>query len=105
MQTTFFAVVLAFATLAACGGNDPSPSGASNACTLTFVRTIDDAHLQVAIERALQRQDPCGLDTTMRTSDLRNPSPFELVRVERDEESVRAVFEARPETRSANPAG
>jgi len=102
MQTFSVAVVLAFATLAAaCGGTD-RPGAVPNACAVTFARAIDDAQLQAAIESALQRQDPCSLTSAMRTSDLRSSSPFELVRIERDEESVRAVFQAVPETRSAN---
>ena len=103
MKTLSVSVAFALATLAACGGTDPSVSG-SNACTVAFAPSMDDAHLRVAIESALRRQDPCASDTAMRTSDLRSSSPFELVRVERDEQSVRAVFQARPETRSANLA-
>jgi len=102
VKTLSVAVVLASATLAACGGTDEAPSGASHSCTITFARSIDDAHLQAALVQALRRQDPCALDGAMRASD---PSPFELVRVERDEESVRAVFQAVPEMRPANPAG
>jgi hypothetical protein len=103
MKTLSVSVAFVFATLAACGGTDPSVSG-SNACTVAFAASIDEGHLRVAIESALRRQDPCASETEMRTAGLRSPSPFELVRVERDEESVRAVFQVRPETRSANPA-
>src|SRR4051812_4765443 len=114
MQTTSgtcsrFATAAAIATLAilaACGGIDAPPvAGTNTACTLALAASTGDADLQAAIENALRRQDPCSLpDAPLRSaaratgSDVR--TSYQLVRVERDEESVRAVFEAVPETRS-----
>ena len=115
MQTTSefrfsrFASAIAIAaatTLAACGGSDQSPGG-SSACTITLHASTDDAHLQMAIENALRRQDPCSLpDAPLRKTEARAAggdvrTSYELVRVERDDQSVRAVFAAVPETRSA----
>jgi len=103
------AAIAALATVAACGGTDSAPGAGSNTpCTIALAASTDDAHLQQAIETALRRQDPCSLpDTPLRTtsvrasgSDLR--TSYQLVRIERDEESVRAVFEAVPEMRSSN---
>src|SRR5205823_12032413 len=117
MQTTSgfrfsrFASAIAIAaatTLAACGGTDQSPGG-SGACTLTLHASTDDAHLQAVIENALQRQDPCSLsDAPLRKTESRAAgaggdvrTSYQLVRIERDDQSVRAVFQAAPETRSA----
>jgi hypothetical protein len=102
----FASAVAIAATLAACGGTDQSPSGSSG-CTLALHASTDDAHLQAAIETALRRQDPCSLaDPALRTVEARTAgadvrTSYELVRVERDDQSVRAVFAAAPETRSA----
>jgi len=97
-------------TLAACGGIDPPSSAtAPGGCTITLSASTDDAHLQAVIETALRRQDPCSLaDPLLRAAAVRATgtgadvrSSYQLVRVERDTESVRAVFQAVPETRLA----
>src|SRR5437868_2063972 len=93
------------ASLAACGGTDQSHGG-TGACTITRSASTDDAHLQAAIENALRRQDPCSLpDAPLRAAEARAAgadvrTSYELVRVERDDQSVRAVLRAAPETRS-----
>jgi hypothetical protein len=100
--------IAAAAVVAACGGIDPpSSASAPGGCTIALSASTDEAHLQAAIESALRRQDPCSLaDPQLRApaaratgtgADVR--SSYELVRVERDTESVRAVFQAVPETR------
>jgi len=99
--------VFAFAILAACGQTDGAPvAGTSTACTIALAASTDDAQLQAAIETALRRQDPCSLpDAPLRAearttgTDVR--TSYQLVRIDRDEESVRMVFEAAPATRSA----
>jgi hypothetical protein len=103
--------IAAATTLVACGGTDQSPGSTSTStCAITLAASTDDAHLQTAIENALRRQNPCGLpDTAVRTPAARSAgaraelrTAYELVRVERDQESVRAVFQAVPEMRLAN---
>jgi len=116
MQPTFefrfFRLASAFATiaavsLAACGGPDKTSGGTSSTCTVALAASTDDAHLQAAIENALRIQDPCSLpDAPLRKAEARTSGPdvrtsYQLVRVERDEQAVRAVFEAVPETRSS----
>jgi hypothetical protein len=106
-----FASAVAISTLsvlAACGETDAAPvAGTNGSCTIALAASTDDAHLQAAIETALRRGDVCSLpDAPLRAdaratgSDVR--TSYQLVRVERDEESVRAVFQAVPETRPAN---
>jgi len=99
---------IAAVSLAACGGPDKTSGGTSSTCTIALSASTDDAHLQAVIDNALRIQDPCSLpdapagQAAARASgpDLRTSS-YQLVRVERDEQAVRAVFEAVPETRSA----
>ena len=103
------AAIAAAATLAACGGSDRSGGATTETCTLALHTSTDDAHLQAAIESALQRPNPCNLpDASLRSVQARATgsgaglrTSYELVRVERDDQSVRAVFQAVPETRFA----
>jgi hypothetical protein len=98
---------IAAVSLAACGGTDKTSGGTSNTCTIALSASTDDAHLQAAIENALRIQNPCNLpDAPLRKAEARTSGPdvrtsYQLVRVERDEQAVRAVFEAVPETRSS----
>ena len=101
------AAIAMLSVLAACGPDQTPGAGTNTACTLALAASTGDADLQRAIEAALRREDPCSLPDTpfpaaarATPSDVR--SSYELVRIERDTESVRAVFEAVPETRSAN---
>jgi len=115
MQTRFelrfrrFASAATIATtLGACGGTD-QPTTATSPCTITFAASTDDAQIQAAIENPLR--PPCTLsDPPLRASaagagaaraDIH--TSYELVRVERDEKSVRAVFRTTLETRLAQP--
>jgi len=99
---------IAAVSLAACGGPDKTSGGTSNTCTIALSASTDDAHLQAVIDNALRIQDPCSLpDAPAGQAAARASGPdlrtsYQLVRVERDEQSVRAVFEAVPETRSGN---
>ena len=116
------AAIAAATTLAACGGSDRSGGATTETCTLALHTSTDDAHLQAAIESALQRPNPCNLPD----ASLRDFMVFEghasaggtrqladawyrlpifyfsnTLRIERDDQSVRAVFQAVPETRFA----
>jgi hypothetical protein len=98
--------IAALTTIAACGGPEQAPAGtAPGACTLALAASTDDAHLHTAIENALRRQDPCNLpDPPLRAAEARRAgadvrTSYALIRVERDEESVRAVFQVVPEIR------
>jgi hypothetical protein len=102
------AAVFALAMLAACGPTDGAPvAGTITACTIALAASTNDAQLQAEIETALRRQDPCSVpDAPLRAearttrSDVR--TSYQLVRIDRDETSVRMVFETAPGTRSAS---